>query len=155
MESELNVKKRDRSINFSAAETRCLIEICVKFKSVIENKKTDAVTNRDKEAAWIEIENMFNAISGTAARNKKALKLKYEGLKKSTKKKMALNRQQLYKTGGGAQDQIPYTPIEEIILGMSSNIGGLESRNDSDEVTGINISIPYPNVRTYVHCFFL
>jgi hypothetical protein len=45
-------------------EDRCLIvELVVKHQSIVENKRTDLVTNKQKEAAWQQIELEFNAIS--------------------------------------------------------------------------------------------
>lgn len=54
-------KKRERSANFNTAEIQLLVSLVGKFKQIIENKKTDAVTNKDKEAAWKKIENSFNS----------------------------------------------------------------------------------------------
>lgn len=79
--------KRVRASNFNKEEVRLLTELVTKHRSIIENKKTDAVTNKEKEAAWEKIARMFNASSGVASRNAKTLKLKYESLKKEAKKK--------------------------------------------------------------------
>lgn len=79
-------KKRERSANFDSAEIQLLINLVAKFKNIVENKKTDAVTNKDKEAAWRQIEENFNSCGvSTNARSWKTLKLKYEGIKKNKK----------------------------------------------------------------------
>ncbi|CAG9137417.1 unnamed protein product, partial [Plutella xylostella] len=79
-----------------------------------ENKKTDAATNKDKETAWKKIEFSFNS-SGitTSVRSWKTLKLKYEGIKKTMKKKSSLQRQKMYKTGGGPSNAPPFIDVEE------------------------------------------
>ncbi|XP_017468243.1 PREDICTED: myb/SANT-like DNA-binding domain-containing protein 4 isoform X2 [Rhagoletis zephyria] len=130
------LKKRQRSANFTQIEVGMLIELVGKYKHILENKKTDAVSNKEKEASWEKVSNLFNASSGTTSRTASTLKLKYEGMKKSLKKKVAINRQELYKTGGGAHSQIPYSSVENRILSMSSNIDGLENRHDSDGIEG-------------------
>lgn len=50
-----------RAANLTAAERDLIIEISLKYKNVIENKKTDAVAARDKEVAWKAIAEEFNA----------------------------------------------------------------------------------------------
>lgn len=129
--------KRVRACNFNKEEVRLLTELVTKHRSIIENKKTDAVTNKDKEAAWEKIARMFNASSGLASRNAKTLKLKYESLKKEAKKKMAKHRQDLYKTGGGPSTVPDLDDVEENIVDICSNITGLEARNDSDNIIGM------------------
>lgn len=67
-------------------------------------------------------------------RSWKTLKLKYEGLKKLTKKKSSQQRQEMYRTGGGPSDAPEFNEIEEKVLSICSNIKGLEARNDSDTI---------------------
>ncbi|CAK1550183.1 unnamed protein product [Leptosia nina] len=106
--------ERVRASNFRKAETRLLTELVTKYKYIIENKKTDAVTNKDKEAAWGKIASSFNATtSGTATRSSKTLKLKYEAIKKATKKQMSCHRQELYRTGGGPSNAPDFDDVEE------------------------------------------
>ncbi|XP_021190328.2 uncharacterized protein LOC110376243 isoform X2 [Helicoverpa armigera] len=138
-------KKRERASNFDKAETRLLTELVTKYKYIIENKKTDAVTNKDKEAAWGRIASSFNATtSGTTTRSSKTLKLKYEGIKKATKKKMSCRRQELYRTGGGPSNAPDFDDVEEKVLAICSNITGLEARNDSDNISDVIQSASVP-----------
>lgn len=55
--------KQRRSANFSFAERSNLIKVVLKYKDIVENKKTDALTWRQKEDVWNTIENEFNANS--------------------------------------------------------------------------------------------
>ncbi|KAG7308841.1 hypothetical protein JYU34_006095 [Plutella xylostella] len=128
-------QKRERSANFNNAEVTVLVSLVDKFKHIIENKKTDAATNKEKETAWKKIELSFNS-SGitTSVRSWKTLKLKYEGIKKTMKKKSSLQRQEMYKTGGGPSNAPPFNDVEEKVLGICSNIKGLEARHDSDTI---------------------
>lgn len=52
-----------RSSNFSFSERSLLIKIALKSKAVLENKKTDAITWRQKEEEWNKIEKEFNSYS--------------------------------------------------------------------------------------------
>ncbi|XP_063388214.1 myb/SANT-like DNA-binding domain-containing protein 4 [Cydia fagiglandana] len=129
-------KKRERSSNFAISEISLLTELVSKYKLIIENKKTDAVTNKDKEAAWNSIAQTFNAASSASTvRTAKTLKLKYEGIKKSAKKKMTAHRQELYRTGGGPSTAPKIGVIEDKVLSICANISGLDARNDSDNFT--------------------
>lgn len=49
MECQKSVIKRECSANFNTAEVQLLVDLVTKHKQIIENKKTDAVTNKDKE----------------------------------------------------------------------------------------------------------
>lgn len=136
-----NIVKRERSTNFNKSEIRLLTELVAKHRTIIENKQTDAVTNKEKEAAWIKISSLFNAATGFTARSTKSLKLKYEGIKKETKKTLAKHRQELYKTGGGPSSAPEVTDIQERVIAICSNINGLDARNDSDKIPGMKSNI--------------
>lgn len=124
--------KRDRSTNFSSAEIKSLIDIILLHKHVIENKKTDAVTTKEKNNVWEEVTNTFNAVNANN-RTIKCLKTKYDGIKKNLRKKMAEERRQLYATGGGPQKIITFEDFEEKLMPiLRVNIEGLPSVGDSD-----------------------
>ncbi|XP_025267833.1 myb/SANT-like DNA-binding domain-containing protein 4 [Camponotus floridanus] len=130
------LKKRERGSNFSNKETETLVLIVQQFKNIIECKRTDATTWREKDAAWEKVAAEFNSNSGEIFRTKKTLKAKYEDLKKSIKKKLAHNRMEKFKTGGGKPEIRPLTGIEENILSMlPSSVEGLPSIWDSDRET--------------------
>lgn len=141
----IQVKKRERAANFGPTEIRVLMDMVFKFRDIIENKKTDAITNKEKDVAWTKVADLFNAASGVAIRSSKTLRLKYESIKKNTKKKAAHNRQELYKTGGGEATQAAFSVAEEKVLAMCANMGGLDARNDSDALVG------YSNSNTCKH----
>lgn len=112
-----------------------MVSIIQEFKNIIECKKTDATTWRDKDAAWENVAKAFNSSSGEVFRLKKALKAKYEDIKKNVKKKLAHNRLETFKTGGGEPQIRSLTGIEENIISMlPSSIEGLPSVWDSDQL---------------------
>ena len=52
--------KRQRAENFRAEEKTVVIELVAKYKSLVENKKSDKVTLQEKHNAWLEIVRKMN-----------------------------------------------------------------------------------------------
>lgn len=52
--------KRVRTVNYSEKEVTELLKLCNSYSSVLENKKTDAVTNNEKTQTWDEVEKSYN-----------------------------------------------------------------------------------------------
>ncbi|CAH1967794.1 unnamed protein product [Acanthoscelides obtectus] len=115
MESEENSGKgkQKRGANFSLSDRKNLLKLSNKFKAVIENKKTDGVTWRQKEEAWIKIEREFNSFTTGVPRTAKQLKTKYEAIKKELKKKYSSHKCYMLGTGGGASKEEPKPETEE------------------------------------------
>jgi len=57
----------------ATAERELILDLVLRRSDVVENKKTDGSTAREKEAAWLNIESEFNAASGVK-RNHRQLK---------------------------------------------------------------------------------
>ncbi|XP_047018958.1 uncharacterized protein LOC124644830 isoform X1 [Helicoverpa zea] len=137
--------KRERSVNFSREEVELLTSLVAQHKSILENKKSDAVTWNEKEQCWKTLEALFNSKSGTNYRSAKTLKAKYEGIKRNTRKKSALIRAETYRTGGGPSAAPPLTPVEEKVKDMILlSVDGIESEFDSDHVDPIQIDTVCP-----------
>ncbi|XP_072387366.1 myb/SANT-like DNA-binding domain-containing protein 3 [Diabrotica undecimpunctata] len=126
-----------RSANFSAEEEQLLISLCIKYKNVIECRETNALTWRQKNSAWMQLEKEFNAAcGGNGYRNFKTLKEKYMNLKK----RVSENKLQSKMTEGG-----PFLekPLSEMELAVSELIGtekmsGLPNIYDSDRDMDLN-----------------
>ncbi|XP_063372048.1 uncharacterized protein LOC134660233 [Cydia amplana] len=128
-------QKRERSINFTREEVDILIKLVEVNKHILENKKSDAVTWGQKEECWKAIELSFNAASGSTHRTSKNLRLKYEGIKRDTRKKSALIRAETYRTGGGSSTAPVLTPSESKVKDMILlSVDGMESNFDSDSL---------------------
>ncbi|XP_072945312.1 uncharacterized protein [Epargyreus clarus] len=128
--------KRDRSANFSLPERDILVSLVQKYQTVLENKKSDASTWKMKEAAWESIQNEFNARSGGTFRSTKTLKVKYEGLKRTVRKKSAAIRLELYRTGGGSNKAPSLDNVEEQIKSMITlSTDGMKSVYDCDVIS--------------------
>ncbi|XP_045468045.1 uncharacterized protein LOC123676280 isoform X1 [Harmonia axyridis] len=119
-------------------ETDChkLIDIINHFKHVIECKKTDSATWKDKIAAWIHIAEVYNA-STTDPRTWEQLRCKYDNLKKDVRRHRAKLKQNLLQAGGDkiilrkSTEQL-YDKVYKII---SMSVDDLPScKSDSDEV---------------------
>lgn len=112
-----------------------LISICAKYKHIIESKKTDAVSWKEKEDTWITIGNEFNA-SSDVYRDQNSLKKCYDNQKKTTRKVYAANRQETYKTGGGKNDACSIPPIDEATILVMNNktVNGLLNQYDDDSI---------------------
>jgi len=63
---------RKHSANITAAERELLVDL-VSQSSVVECKRTDGLTTREKDAAWLTVAEQFNAVS-TVKRNHRQLK---------------------------------------------------------------------------------
>lgn len=77
----------------------------------------------------------FNAnLSSEVHRDKDSLKKCYENQKKSTRKMYALNRQETYKTGGGANQAPKLTPIDQVVneIVTEATIHGFSNKHDDD-----------------------
>ena len=62
--SETGDKLVKRAANMTVAEKETLVELALKYRAVVECKRTDTVTAREKEAVWKTIADEFNATAG-------------------------------------------------------------------------------------------
>lgn len=77
-----NKQQRKRAQNFSEAEKMILTDLVLQYKDVIENKKSDAVTSKDKDKCWKTIEIAFNSRSSAECRSSEVLRSYWDNLKK-------------------------------------------------------------------------
>lgn len=117
---------------FNDEEVNLLMILVEKYKDTIENKKTDAVMWKQKQRVWELLTQEFNAVNGSH-RYTKNIRCKYENLKKTAKKKFALEKNNIYKTGGGVDPPVPITNVDEKIKTLISvSLEGLENPGDGD-----------------------
>lgn len=64
MSCSSNDQKKKRQGNFTRHERQILVKLANKHKNIIENKKTDGTTWREKETVWQKIEQEFKSIGG-------------------------------------------------------------------------------------------
>ncbi|KAF6209819.1 hypothetical protein GE061_015570 [Apolygus lucorum] len=111
MKVECLPPKRQRSANFSEADSKLLVKLANQFKHIQENKKTDAQTNKSKAKCWVELANLYNANTAGPEREAKVLRLKYECIKKAIRR-TTCGTGVWKKTGGGPQDEV-LSPLNE------------------------------------------
>ncbi|CAG9769725.1 unnamed protein product [Ceutorhynchus assimilis] len=129
---EMETSKRKRTENFSKSEEKLLIESVKKFTNIIECKKTDAVSNKEKNAAWKKVANCFNSNSQNY-RAAEQLKTKYLNLKKQCKKNFAEEKKIKMGTGGGPFSTPKTSTVDEDIREiLGSQVTGRRSNFDND-----------------------
>ncbi|KYN03425.1 UPF0439 protein C9orf30 like protein [Cyphomyrmex costatus] len=127
---EISCNKR---INFSRDEEQLLVALVEKYKLVIENRKSNATTWKDKEKAWQVIEKEFNSNSGQNVRNSKQLKEKYLNMKKRTKQRFSNEKRYNKQTGGGPHTPVDITDVDIAIKDIiGKQITGLSNNYDCD-----------------------
>lgn len=90
--------KRKRDPTFQPAEKNNLIDIVSKYYSIVECKKTDALSTRAKNEEWKKIAIEFNASSTFMEREWQVLKNLWENLKKKAKSVMTQQNQSIFAT---------------------------------------------------------
>ncbi|CAH1976656.1 unnamed protein product [Acanthoscelides obtectus] len=131
--------KRSRAVNFSPREQNLLFSIALKYKDILENKRTNSATNTAKHEAWGKVSAEFNATSADFNhRSVEQLKRLYENKRMLARKKKADARRDVLKTGGGPP---PKNNEDELVLATMDPVTyeGLASPFDSDNVASINI----------------
>ncbi|GBN64620.1 hypothetical protein AVEN_156682-1 [Araneus ventricosus] len=118
--------------NFTEIEAEAFLLLLDNFKSVIENKKTDATTNKEKASTWDGLTAMVNSFPGVAKRDAKELMTYYKNLKRKGNKNQADRRFQIFKTGGGPKADTSSNSVEERLLAMGALKIPLVNCYDSD-----------------------
>ncbi|XP_071576779.1 uncharacterized protein [Temnothorax nylanderi] len=136
-EAKLSMQRK-RAQNFSEKEKLILTEIVLKYKNIIENKRTDGITSKDKEKCWKIIENNYNSTSSsTEFRSAEVLKSCWENLKKKTRKFFADERIKLYKTGGGPCESQSDVVMERVRDIIKPSVEGIKSTYDCDAIEDV------------------
>jgi len=60
----MNKDKRDRQANFTLSEEKSLVELVLKYGSIIENKETDSDIWKKKSETWELIDSAMVVSSG-------------------------------------------------------------------------------------------
>lgn len=92
-------EKRKRSANWMASEKKILLDLVTEHFSIVENKKTDGVSMKQKLAEWEIISEKYNSQTTLTHRSADNLKAQWESLKKIAKKEASLARMHFIQTG--------------------------------------------------------
>jgi hypothetical protein len=90
-------EKRVRAKNFTENEKNALFEIVTtKYKGIIENKQSDAVTIAKRNLAWQEIAKKLNAQSQIGKRSAKQIHALDDNLKKTARSNLHSDKVSVY-----------------------------------------------------------
>ncbi|XP_048489441.1 myb/SANT-like DNA-binding domain-containing protein 3 [Plutella xylostella] len=127
------MSKRKRDPTFVFSEKMVLVDLVESHYSIVESKKTDAYSVREKAAEWAKIAEAFNSSSAVYHREWTVLKNCWENLKKKAKNVMTLVNQNHIKTGGGPHVKIEDDPIIDRVVGIiKPQVQGFVNIFDSD-----------------------
>ncbi|XP_046985889.1 myb/SANT-like DNA-binding domain-containing protein 3 [Schistocerca americana] len=127
------MENKRRTPNFSKYEIDVLLELVGANASVLENKKTDGCSLKEKQAMWSHMEAQFNSTPGVTKRSCDRLKTCYENMKRRLRKDLAEEKVEVYKTGGGKPTQ--KTTIHDrakLLEIVGSSMKPLKNAYDSD-----------------------
>ncbi|XP_022200670.2 myb/SANT-like DNA-binding domain-containing protein 4 isoform X2 [Nilaparvata lugens] len=134
-------EKRERGPNFTEMEKSQLLEIVLKYKDIIENKKTDKVSLLTKNNTWKRINKEYNAIQrSTGIRELKTLKALYECLKAKARKDKAAERIETMKTGRGSCTSSMGELSSRLIRELGEQFQPLQ--NEFDSISGNFEKVP-------------
>lgn len=122
---ECDKKKKKRGANFTSRENQILLGLISKYKHIIENKKTDAVSTQ------------FNtACPEFVNRSTESLKKYFDNKKREVRKKISEERKEVLLTGGGPPPRPAGDPAQELLLSILDplTIFGDKNEFDSDSI---------------------
>lgn len=137
-----------RNPNFSASELSILTEEVEKRKQLLFAKQSTTVCNSLKRKAWEDIAEQVNAVNcSNVMRSGEDVKKKWTCMSSESKKKLALNKREQRKTGGGSlPSNVSITPMDERIEGIigPTAITGVEGGIDVLDEATTSASSPKP-----------
>nr|XP_050042645.1 myb/SANT-like DNA-binding domain-containing protein 3 [Dermacentor andersoni] len=122
-----------RKTNFSEEERAVLLELVSRHRSVVENKKTDAVSVSRKRESWKKIEDEFNCRHSVTPRTWGQLKKCWENLKDKWRRCNAQDMRERFSTGGGTPSPSQATDELQQVGAIASHMAvRLSNLFDSD-----------------------
>lgn len=78
-----------------------LVELINKNKKILESKKSDVISIKQKNECWDLITKQFNARKTGSCKSCQQLKSTYKNMKAITRKNCSAKKKDIYQTGGG------------------------------------------------------
>ncbi|XP_012544063.1 uncharacterized protein LOC105841327 [Bombyx mori] len=119
-------------------ETMLLVDL-VAGNNIVNNKATNAANNKLKEQAWQTLANHFNSSITSFPRTPSQLRLKWENLKKSARKRCADMRNKLNKTGGGRDCFPPDEILDKVASLLGSTCQGFSVEFGGDAIPSASL----------------
>ncbi|XP_074034288.1 myb/SANT-like DNA-binding domain-containing protein 3 [Leptinotarsa decemlineata] len=126
--------KRKRSQNYTKNDRSLLLNCVSKYKHVVESKKTDGVTWKEKVTAWNKITDLYNSENANQEyRPVESLKKLYDNIKRNIRKEVAEEKTSIRCTGGGSGITVN-DPNKELALSImnKTSVFGLDNSLDPD-----------------------
>lgn len=105
-----------------------------KYKQIVESKKTDGVTWKEKVNAWNKITDLYNSENANQEyRPVESLKKLYDNIKRNIRKEVAEEKTSIRCTGGGS-GIVVNDPNKELALSImnTTSVFGLDNPLDPD-----------------------
>ncbi|XP_034947850.1 uncharacterized protein [Chelonus insularis] len=118
--------------HYSVDDKLILIDLVKQHSKVVENKRTDAVGNLEKDEAWSVITETFNK-KVVFKRNTASLRNCWQHIKQCARKNAAQSKQQTRATGGGVNTgQMSIIDMAALEIIHPFSVEGLQNIFDSD-----------------------
>lgn len=145
--TEQEASSRKRAPNYTLAEREHLLNIINRYKSIIENKKTDGVSVQNKKDCWQKVCEEFNAASPSYFhRPIDSLKKFYDKQKEELRKRYAHEKKERYKTGGGPEMKNDLKDDLLMAIINQKSVKGLDSPFDSDSLSQPKVCGQFYNI---------
>ncbi|XP_045768687.1 uncharacterized protein LOC123869732 [Maniola jurtina] len=123
-------------------ESKFLLDL-IEGSKIITSKTTNAFNNKMKNDEWVRLTERFNSSATNCPRTPQQLRLKWENLKKNSRKRSTKIRMNQIKTGGGPADYIPPDDILDRVSGMLGSTGsGFTVPFGGDKESGVYTAGP-------------
>ncbi|XP_037561090.2 uncharacterized protein LOC119444286 [Dermacentor silvarum] len=118
---------------YTREERELLRNLVVRYRAVIENRKTDNTSKRAKDSAWEKLTEEYNSQPGIRRVTVVQLRKLWDNEKSKWKKKDSEEKRDFYATGGGPPTCRPMSPSLALVGAAASHIGTrLPNPYDSD-----------------------
>uniref|UniRef100_A0A2A4J6K5 Regulatory protein zeste n=1 Tax=Heliothis virescens TaxID=7102 RepID=A0A2A4J6K5_HELVI len=122
---------RKRSPNWLMQEKMLLVDLVTEHFNIVENKRTDTASIKQKNAEWVKISEEYNSQTQFIHRTAENLKAQWESLKKATKKELSAKQRKIQTDGGSTK--LKDDPLFRRIMSLiSTAVVGLFYESDSD-----------------------
>lgn len=128
-----------------------LIEIISRFKSIIENKKTDSSSNKEKAVAWKNIAFEYNSKKIGKEKSQQQLKACYCNMKAKLRRKISQKQYDQRLTGGGPAEIDGIDENDPLLSIILPSITPFRNPFDSD---GTSNGETVSNLICYKNLFF-
>ncbi|CAH1099108.1 unnamed protein product [Psylliodes chrysocephalus] len=130
-------KEIKRCANFTSREKDILLSLVQKYFKCLENKKNNAVFNKQKQECWEKLAWEFNSSQTSGFRTGMQLKSLYEQMKKLAKQHKSDEKLEVFKTGGGNYTSKVTSQDEKVLSMLEENFFTIPNNFDSNAAENV------------------